>query len=329
MRVLVTGGAGFIGSHVVRALLARGAHVNVLDDFSTGKRENLPASDDVEVIEGDVADPDAVRAALEDRDAFIHLAAVASVERSVQEPLATHRTNLQGSIQLFDAAARLGVMRGLYASSAAVYGDSTNLPLATTEAPRPLSPYAADKLAGEHYLAFYHRGGRLNATAFRFFNVFGPRQDPASPYSGVISIFLDRARRGAPITVYGDGEQTRDFVYVGDVVAALLAALDLQGGVQGGPSSTPSPLTGSWRGGEAPAEMPIYNVGRGKRVSLLELLAAIERLPGVAAPLSVSHGPAREGDIRHSLADATTLRAALGWQPRISLSDGLAAILAE
>ncbi|MBX3141221.1 MAG: NAD-dependent epimerase/dehydratase family protein [Trueperaceae bacterium] len=310
MRVLVTGGAGFIGSHVVRALLARGAHVNVLDDFSTGKRENLPASDDVEVIEGDVADPDAVRAALEDRDAFIHLAAVASVERSVQEPLATHRTNLQGSIQLFEAAARLGVKRGLYASSAAVYGDSTNLPLATTEAPRPLSPYAADKLAGEHYLAFYHRGGRLNATAFRFFNVFGPRQDPASPYSGVISIFLDRARRGSPITVYGDGEQTRDFVYVGDVVAALLAALDRQG-----------------VGPDAPSELPIYNVGRSERVSLLALLATIEDLPGVRSPLAVSHGPAREGDIRHSLADSTPLRTALGWQPSTTLADGLAAIL--
>jgi UDP-glucose 4-epimerase len=312
MRVLVTGGAGFIGSHVVRALLARGAHVNVLDDFSTGKRENLPASDDVEVIAGDVADPDAVRAALEDRDAFIHLAAVASVERSVQEPLATHRTNLEGSIQLFEAAARQGVKRGLYASSAAVYGDSTNLPLATTEAPRPLSPYAADKLAGEHYLAFYHRGGRLNATAFRFFNVFGPRQDPASPYSGVISIFLDRAQRGAPITVYGDGEQTRDFVYVGDVVAALLAALDRQG-----------------VGPDAPPELPVYNVGRSERVSLLALLATIEKLPGVRSPLAVSHGPARQGDIRHSLADSTPLRTALGWQPRTALADGLAAILAE
>lgn len=312
MRVLVTGGAGFIGSHVVQALLARGAHVNVLDDFSTGKRENLPASDDLRIIEGDVADPHAVRAALEDRDAFIHLAAIASVERSVREPLATHRTNLQGSIQVFEEAARLGVRRGLYASSAAVYGDSTSLPLVTTDAPRPLTPYAADKLAGEHYLAFYHRTSRLNATAFRFFNVFGPRQDPASPYSGVISIFLDRARRGAPITVYGDGEQTRDFVYVGDVVAALLAALDRQG-----------------EGASAPSELPVYNVGRGERVSLLELLATIERLPGIRAPLTISHGPAREGDIRHSLGDATPLRTVLEWQPRTSLADGLAAILAE
>ncbi|MBW7917473.1 MAG: NAD-dependent epimerase/dehydratase family protein [Trueperaceae bacterium] len=308
MRVLVTGGAGFIGSHMVAALLARGASVSVLDDFSTGKRANLPADGDLTVTEGDVADPAAVEAALSGCDAFVHLAAVASVERSVREPLVTHRTNLQGSIQLFDEAARQGVRRGLYASSAAVYGDSAALPLAESEPPRPLTPYAADKLAGEHYLAYYHRGGRLNATAFRFFNVFGPRQDPSSPYSGVISIFLDRARRGAPLTVFGDGLQTRDFVYVGDVVNALMAALAVRA---------------------APREMPVYNVARGERVSLLDLLDAIGRLDGIAGPLTVSHAAAREGDIRHSLADTARLREALGWEPRTPLLAGLAAILAE
>lgn len=308
MRVLVTGGAGFIGSHMLAALLARGASVSVLDDFSTGKRANLPADGDLTVTEGDVADPAAVEAALSGCDAFVHLAAVASVERSVREPLVTHRTNLQGSIQLFDEAARQGVRRGLYASSAAVYGDSAALPLAESEPPRPLTPYAADKLAGEHYLAYYHRGGRLNATAFRFFNVFGPRQDPSSPYSGVISIFLDRARRGAPLTVFGDGLQTRDFVYVGDVVNALMAALAVRA---------------------APREMPVYNVARGERVSLLDLLDAIGRLDGIAGPLTVSHAAAREGDIRHSLADTARLREALGWEPRTPLLAGLAAILAE
>lgn len=308
MRVLVTGGAGFIGSHMVAALLARGASVSVLDDFSTGKRANLPADGDLTVTEGDVADPAAVEAALSGCDAFVHLAAVASVERSVREPLVTHRTNLQGSIQLFDEAARQGVRRGLYASSAAVYGDSAALPLAESEPPRPLTPYAADKLAGEHYLSYYHRGGRLNATAFRFFNVFGPRQDPSSPYSGVISIFLDRARRGAPLTVFGDGLQTRDFVYVGDVVNALMAALAVRA---------------------APREMPVYNVARGERVSLLDLLDAIGRLDGIAGPLTVSHAAAREGDIRHSLADTARLREALGWEPRTPLLAGLAAILAE
>lgn len=306
MRVLVTGGAGFIGSHMVAALLGRGATVSVLDDFSTGKRANLPADGNLTVVEGDVADPAAVEVALGGCDTFVHLAAVASVERSVQEPLVTHRTNLQGSIQIFDTAAQLGVRRGLYASSAAVYGDSDALPLKESQPPRPLTPYATDKLAGEQYLAYYHRGGRLNATAFRFFNVFGPRQDPSSPYSGVISIFLDRAKRGAPITVFGDGEQTRDFVYVGDVVNALLSALDQQGQVD---------------------EMPVFNVGRGESVSLLHLLETIDGLPEVAGPLQVSHGLARRGDIRHSLADATRLRTLLGWAPRTSLREGLAAIL--
>lgn len=308
MRTLVTGGAGFIGSHLVGALLGRGHEVVVLDDLSTGKRENLPSTERLTLLVGDVADPAAVEAALEGCETLFHLAAVASVERSVRDPVLTHRTNLDGSIRLFDRAASLGVTRVLYASSAAVYGDATDLPLRELNPTRPLTPYAIDKLAGEQYLAYYHRAGKLNATAFRFFNVFGPRQDPSSPYSGVISIFMDRARRGLPITVFGDGGQTRDFVFVSDVVAALLAALDGAGG--------------------AP-EMPVYNVGRGKSVTLLELLATIERLQGTSGPLRVSHGPERRGDIRHSLADVTRLRSELGWAPAASLQDGLAAILAE
>jgi len=306
MRVLVTGGAGFIGSHLVRALLDRGDEVVVLDDLSTGKRENLPASERLRVIVGDVADGEGVAQALAGCSAFAHLAAVASVERSVREPLVTHRTNLQGSIQLFEEASRQGVRRGLYASSAAVYGDSETLPLAESAVLRPLTPYAIDKLAGEYYLAHYHRGGKLNATAFRFFNVFGPRQDPSSPYSGVISIFLDRARRGAQVTVFGDGEQTRDFVYVGDVVAALMAALEHQGEV---------------------GEMPLYNVGRGESVTLNELLEVVGRLPGVVAPLQVNHAPAREGDIRHSLANPDRLKGTLRWAPRTSLAEGLTAMI--
>lgn len=308
MRTLVTGGAGFIGSHLVGALLGRGHEVVVLDDLSTGKRENLPSTERLTLLVGDVADPAAVEAALEGCETLFHLAAVASVERSVRDPVLTHRTNLDGSIRLFDRAASLGVTRVLYASSAAVYGDATDLPLRESNPTRPLTPYAIDKLAGEQYLAYYHRADKLNATAFRFFNVFGPRQDPSSPYSGVISIFMDRARRGLPITVFGDGGQTRDFVFVSDVVAALLAALDGAGG--------------------AP-EMPVYNVGRGKSVTLLELLATIERLQGTSGPLRVSHGPERRGDIRHSLADVTRLRSELGWAPAASLQDGLAAILAE
>jgi len=306
MRVLVTGGAGFIGSHLVRALLDSGDEVVVLDDLSTGKRENLPESQRLRLIVGDVADGVAVARALAGCSAFAHLAAVASVERSVREPLLTHRTNLQGSIQLFEEASRQEVRRGLYASSAAVYGDAKTLPMAENADLRPLTPYAIDKLAGEYYLAHYHRSGKLNATAFRFFNVFGPRQDPSSPYSGVISIFLDRAGRGAPITVFGDGEQTRDFVYVGDVVAALMGALEQQREFR---------------------EMPVYNVGRGESVTLKELLEVVGRLPGVVAPLQVNHGPAREGDIRHSLANADRLKSTLGWAPRTSLAEGLAAMV--
>lgn len=309
MKVLVTGGAGFIGSHLVTLLLDQGHEVTILDDLSTGKRGNLPqGSGRLSLLVGDVADPGAVEEALAGQDAFVHLAAVASVEASVRDPLATHRTNLEGSIRLFDAAARRGVRRGVYASSAAVYGDNPALPLTEEAEKRPLSPYAADKLAGEHYLAHYRRLGRLDATAFRFFNVFGPRQDPSSPYSGVISIFLDRARRGAPITIFGDGEQTRDFVYVGDVVRALAQALT-------------APV-------EQGDELPVFNVARGEGVSLLRLLEIVGDLPGVRAPLEVGCAAPRHGDIRHSLADVSRLREAFDWEPRTALADGLEATLA-
>lgn len=308
MRVLVTGGAGFIGSHLVDLLLARGDEVAVLDNFSTGKRTNLPNHPDLTVLEGDVAEAADVRTALAGCDAFVHLAAVASVEASVRDPLGTNRTNLRGSIQLFEAAAKLGVRRGIYASSAAVYGDSQELPLREDATKRPLSPYAADKLASEHYLAHYRRSGKLDGMAFRFFNVFGPRQDPRSPYSGVISVFLDRAAKGAPITIFGDGEQTRDFVYVGDVTAALTKALV---------TADDGPL----------AELPVFNVGRGESVSLLQLLAIIGSLDGVTAPLQVSFEPSRQGDIRRSLANVDRLMSRLSWTPRTPLSDGLAATL--
>lgn len=303
-RVLVTGGAGFIGSHLVEALLERELSVAVLDDFSTGKRENLPSARSLDLLQGSITDAAAVEEALQGCDAFVHLAAVASVERSVREPLVTHAINLGGSLQLFAEAARQGVRRGVYASSSAVYGGLTELPLSESSGVDPLSPYAVDKLAGEQYLAHFHRSGLLNATALRFFNVYGPRQDPFSPYSGVISIFLTRALAGEPLTVHGDGLQTRDFVYVKDVVAAIMAAL----------------LSSAEE-----RELPVFNVGRGEQVSLLDLLDAIGELPGVRSPLAVTHGPARAGDVRHSLADARQLRRALGWEPRTPLAEGLAA----
>lgn len=302
MRVLVTGGAGFIGSHLVEALLGRKVSVRVLDDFSTGKLANLPSDERVEVIEGDVADPDTVAAALKGCTAFAHLAAIASVERSVQDPIGTHRTNLVGSLALFEEAAKAGVTRGVYASSAAVYGEAKSLPVDERCELAPLTPYAIDKLAGEQYLDYYHRSGRLNAAAFRFFNVFGPRQDPNSPYSGVISIFLDRAQRGAPITLYGDGQQSRDFVYVGDVVEALVAGLEYEH---------------RW------PDMPVFNVARGRGATLLDLLSTIQELIGDGVRLDVQHAPPRLGDIRHSLANTQLIRKELGWRPSTSLADGL------
>lgn len=302
MKVLVTGGAGFIGSHLVRLLLSDGHTVTVLDDLSTGKRENLPTeAAGLHLHVGDVADVDDLETVLSDQEGVVHLAAIASVAASVLDPVGTHRTNLEGSIRLFDTAARLGVRRMLYASSAAVYGDSQALPLSEESEKRPLTPYAADKLAGEHYLAYYHRSGALDATAFRFFNVFGPRQDPSSPYSGVISIFLDRARRGEQVTVFGNGEQSRDFIFVTDVVNALYSALV-------GPA-------------RPQAEMPVYNVGRGSQVSLLQLLDLIERLPGME-PIRLAFEAPRQGDIFKSVANVGRIRAT-GWEPRSALEDGL------
>lgn len=306
-RILVTGGAGFIGSHLVEALLEQGASVVVLDDLSTGRRDNVPTDARLKFIQGDVVDEAAVREALSGCTSFVHLAAVASVERSVSDPLGTNRTNLQGTIQLLQQAANLGVARGLYASSAAVYGNATALPLDESAGAYPMSPYAADKLAGEHYLAHFHRSGRLNATAFRFFNVYGPRQDPRSPYSGAISIFLDRAVGGLPIRVFGDGHQTRDFIYVSDVVEALIAVLKLR---------------------TRPQEMPVYNVATGAATSLLDVLRSLANLPDVRLPLQVGHEPERAGDVRHSLGDNRKLIAASQWRPQVSLDEGLARLRA-
>lgn len=306
MVVLVSGGAGFIGSHVVEALVGRGYEVRVLDNFSTGKRSNLPDSDLVRIYEGDISDIPTVQAAMTGCSALVHLAAIASVEQSVQDPLGTHKTNLGGSLVLFEEAARAGVSRVVYASSAAVYGDTTELPIRETSSLRPLTPYAIDKLAGEHYLAYYHRTGRFGAVTFRFFNVYGPRQDSQSPYSGVISIFLERASRGAQINVYGDGQQSRDFVYVTDVVSALLAGLDATA---------------------ASNAMPIFNVARGEETSLLDLISTIETLDGIPGKIDVRHLPPRDGDIRHSLADVRKLQHDFGWLAVTPLEQGLRAIL--
>lgn len=303
MTILVTGGAGFIGSHLVERLLGAGHLVRVLDNLSTGKRENLPQHSALEFQVGDIRDDNAVRTAVRGVSAVVHLAAVASVQASIDDPVGTHGANLIGTLNLLEAGRQAGVKRFLYASSAAVYGDTTTLPVAETTAPRPLSPYAADKLAGEHYLQFYAAKHGLKTTAFRFFNIYGPRQDPSSPYSGVISVFVNRARAGLPVTVFGDGRQTRDFVYVGDLVEVLLTA-----------------LTNEKMAGQT------MNVGRGLECALLDLLVGLENAMG--KPIERKHAAPRIGDIAKSCADTTRLKTLLGWIPQTDLATGLSQLVA-
>jgi UDP-glucose 4-epimerase len=301
---LVTCGAGFIGSHLVDALLARGDRVRVLDDLSTGKRENLdPAA---ELIVGDVADAPYGAGAMQGVDGCFHLAAVASVELGNRDWLGTHRTNLTGAITVFDAARRARPDRTVpvvYASSAAVYGDTPDLPLAETAATRPLSAYGADKLGCELHARVATLVHGVRTAGCRFFNVYGPRQDPGSPYSGVISIFFNRISQGQSITVFGDGGQTRDFVYVADVVAALRAAMALR-----------------------PADAPVFNVCTGVATSVLDLARVIAELCRRAA--DVAHGAPRAGEIRHSLGVPDKANAALCLSSRRNLRDGLGDVLA-
>ncbi|MBF7730891.1 NAD-dependent epimerase/dehydratase family protein [Pseudomonas sp. N040] len=304
--VLITGGAGFIGSHLADALLAQGLRVRVLDNLSTGKRSNVPLHDPrFELIEGDVADGALVARAVAGCRAVAHLAAVASVQASVDDPVATHQSNFIGTLNVCEAMRQHGVKRVLFASSAAVYGNNGEGVAIDEATPlAPLTPYAADKLASEHYLDFYRRQHGLEPAVFRFFNIFGPRQDPSSPYSGVISIFTERAQAGLPITLFGDGEQTRDFVYVADLVAVLLQAL-LRPQVEAG----------------------AVNVGLNRATSLLQLLAAIESLLGRLPP--VSHVAARPGDIRHSRADNRRLLQRFQLPEPTTLTAGLQQLLAH
>ncbi len=302
--ILVTGGAGFIGSHLCDALLAAGHRVRVLDNLSTGKRGNLALDDPrLELIEGDVADADLVRRAVAGCDAVAHLAAVASVQASVDDPVGTHQSNFVGTLNVCEAMREAGVRRVLFASSAAVYGNNGESVAVAEDTPKaPLTPYAADKLASEHYLDFYRRQHGLEPAVFRFFNIFGPRQDPSSPYSGVISIFTERALAGRPITVFGDGEQTRDFFYIADLVPLLMQAL-----------------------GEAQVRPGAVNVGHGQSISLNQLLDAIRQVLG-GLP-EVTHGAARAGDIRHSRADNRLLCERYRLAPATPLREGLAQLL--
>lgn len=299
MRCLITGGAGFIGSHIADEAARLGWEVAVLDDLSTGKRENLAQLEGrARLIVGDVADPQAVREAARGADVIFHLAALVSVPESVRDPQKSARVNDLGTLNVFSAAAETGA-RVIHSSSAAVYGPDAAPPHHEGLTPDPVTPYAAHKLLGEHYARFYHREKGLSCLCLRYFNVFGPRQDPSSPYSGVISIFSDRLATGRPATIFGDGEQTRDFVYVADVVAAnFLAALH--------------PV----------ADGRATNVGTGKAVTLKRLWEELRAVTGLDAPLS--HGPTREGDIRHSRADTSRARDFLAFEARTEFAEGLA-----
>jgi UDP-glucose 4-epimerase len=296
---LVTGGAGFIGSHLVEALTAAGQRVRVLDNFSTGLRANLahirPAP---EVLEGDLGDAEAVARAVAGAGVVYHLGALASVQFSVENPAASHRVCATGTLNVVDAARRAGVRRVVYAASSSAYGVPTGDVQAETDPLRPLSPYAAAKLAGELYAEAFAATYGLETVRVRFFNIFGPRQRADSPYSGVIALFTAAMTADRAPRVYGDGLQSRDFTYVTDAVQALRKAATAVG------------VSGQ-----------VYNVGTGRSTTVLDLAAALNRL--LHTQLRVEHAPPRAGDIRHSRADISRARRDLGYEPSITFEDGL------
>ncbi|WP_426143608.1 NAD-dependent epimerase/dehydratase family protein [Pseudomonas sp. DWP3-1-2] len=302
--VLITGGAGFIGSHLTDALLAKGFAVRILDDLSTGKRSNLPLNNArVELIEGDVADAALVARVAQGCQGVVHLAAVASVQASVEDPVRTHQSNFIGTLNVCEAMRQAGIKRVVFASSAAVYGNNGEGEPISEDTPKsPLTPYASDKLSSEHYLDFYRRQHGLEPVIFRFFNIFGPRQDPSSPYSGVISIFAERADKGLPIAIFGDGEQTRDFFYVGDVVKLLTQALEI-----------PDPQEGA------------INVGLNQTTSLNQLLGALSDVLGRLP--EITYKEARSGDIKHSRANNQRLLSRFTLDEPTPLTVGLARLL--
>lgn len=302
-KYLVTGGCGFIGSHLCDALQAAGHMVRILDDLSTGKRENVPGVDDILV--GDVSDENVVQKAMDGADGCFHLAAIASVQRSNEEWALTHRANLTGTINVLDAArtAKDGApVPVVYASSAAVYGDNPDVPLTEAAEKRPLTAYGADKLGSEQHARVAGTVHAVPTCGFRFFNIYGPRQDPSSPYSGVISIFSSRMESGDIATIFGDGEQVRDFVYVGDCVRFVMAGME-----------------------HATTEAPVYNVCTGAPSSLLDLVDALSAAG--RKPLSVEFGAERAGDIRRSYGDPARTEAAFGFRAETSLQEGLSATL--
>ena len=299
--MLVTGGAGFIGSNLVHELVAASVSVRVLDDFSTGYRHNLAGLEGkIDLIEGSLEDPKAIAAAVAGQTEVVHLAALGSVPRSFKDPMATHAVNATGFLNLLTACQAAGVQRFIYASSSSIYGDSPALPKREPAIGNVLSPYAATKALNEDYARTLGPAYGITTVGLRFFNVFGPRQSPEGAYAAVIPRFMEAARLGLPLMIYGDGEQSRDFTYVDNVVAAIRQA-----------------LTAPLDAGEALA----CNIGCGERILLNEVARLI--VEASSGPSVIEHIPERPGDIRHSLADITLARQKLGYVPKISVRQGL------
>ena len=296
---LVTGGAGFIGSHMVEALRRRGDRVRVADSLITGKRANLAHIDEVEFLEGDLADESCARSAVAGVEYVLHQAAIPSVPRSVDDPLTSNRANIDATLSLLVAARDAGVKRVVYAGSSSAYGNAAALPKREDMPTAPLSPYALQKLVGEQYMQMFTELYGLSTVTIRYFNVFGPRQDPSSAYSGVISLFIRFLVEGKAPTMHGDGEQTRDFTYVTNVVDGALRAS------QAGPD----------------ASGKVINVATGTRISLNDLFRTLKQITG--ATVDPVYGPSRAGDVRDSLADITLARELLGYQPLVGLEQGL------
>ena len=298
-RALVTGGAGFIGSHLVEGLLARGYAVRVIDNFATGKRENLaPVADKIELLEGDVRNLTTARTAMKNVDVVFHEAALPSVARSVANPLESNEVNITGTLNVLLAARDAAVKRVVLAASSAAYGNTLTLPKEETMTPEPLSPYAVSKVAGEQYAKIFAELYGLSTLSLRYFNVFGPRQDPTTQYAGVIAKFCTCALEGKPYPVFGDGEQSRDFTYVANVVDANLLAAEAK-------------LDGA----------PLMNIAYGQRASLNQIIDMLNELTHQNLP--TQYGPERAGDVRHSHASLKRAQEILGYAPKVDLLEGL------
>jgi nucleoside-diphosphate-sugar epimerase len=298
---LITGIGGFIGSSIARALLSRGEAVRGLDNFSTGKKENLAEiAGRIEVHEADITDLDAMRRACKGVDFVLHQAAIPSVPKSVLDPLGSNRANVDGTVNVLIAARDAKAKRVVYAASSSAYGDTPTLPKREGMKPDPISPYAVAKLASEHYMVSFFRCYGLETVCLRYFNIFGPRQDPSSPYSGVLAKFITQMLKGEQPTIFGDGEQSRDFTYIDNAVNANLLACKADASKAAG---------------------EVFNVATGRRVTLNETFKALQPLTSYSG--QVKYGPARGGDVKHSLADVSKAEAGLGYRPTVDFEEGL------